>query len=170
MRHAACSSTRSASRAAASGRPSPRAARRHRVEAIGRGEELGHDRVEPRRVALRVGHDDGRAAPARASARCGPGGRSARPASGTSTAGTPAAVSSATVPAPARHTASVARASSASMCGSYADQLVRERVAGPALRVERGRALRFVAGPAHVVDGDIRAVAPAVVAAERRAG
>ena len=53
------------------------------------------------------------------------------PGSGTSTAGSPAAVSSATVPAPARHTATDARSNSAGMFGLVADQLVGERVVRP---------------------------------------
>ena len=115
--HRATCSTRSASRAAASGRAERARGSRHRVESLRVGEQPGHDRVETRRVALGIGHDDDRARAANVVAFCAWWSLGA-PGRGTSTAGNPAAVSSATVPAPARQTATAARSNSAGMFGS----------------------------------------------------
>ena len=96
----------------------PRAASPISREPLGRGEQLATRR---RRAA--AGRTRRRAAApprrrARASARCGSGGRSARPAAARARRARRPTVSSAIVPAPDRHTASVARASSRSMCSS----------------------------------------------------
>ncbi len=120
------------------GRASARAASDIAVSRAGSEQQLAGDRVEARAVGLRVGQRAPRRRPASMTRALSVWWSPAAPGHGTSTDGTPAAASSATVTAPARHTASDAVPVEAVHVVLVGDELVDERVLRPAQPLEPG--------------------------------
>ena len=142
--------------------------RAHPIEAIRLGQQLRHDRVEARRIAILVEHDD----------------RRARPFERLRVADLVIARRSRQRHEHRRHAGHRELGDGAGARATHRErrpreqrlhvrlvghQLVGQRVTFPSLRIERRRAFDLVAGPADVANRHVGAVAPAVVAADRGA-